>query len=100
MSTLMKVDKGEARTETEAGQRPACSTVSIATYDVRDGRGEGEDREVFLGFLLGGASNWDGEGWRFVRPGDEDRRPDICDPLFCVCNWSAGRRNLSMVGFF
>ena len=49
MPTLVEVNEGEAGTGTEAGRRPACGTVSIATYSVRDGRGEGEDRQRFLG---------------------------------------------------
>ena len=49
MPTLVRGDKGEAGTGPEAGWRPACGTVSIATYKVRDGREEGEDRQLFLG---------------------------------------------------
>ena len=52
MPTLVEVNEGEAGTETGAGRRPACGTVTIATYNMRDGRGEGEDGEVFLGLCL------------------------------------------------
>ena len=49
MPILVEVNEGEAGTKTEAGRQPACGTVSIATYSVRDERGEGEDGELFLG---------------------------------------------------
>ena len=49
MPTLVKGEKGEAGMGTEGNRRPACGTVSTATYNVRDGRGEGEDRQLFLG---------------------------------------------------
>ena len=42
---------GGARTEGKAGSKPVCDTVTIATYNVRDGQGEGEDGEEFLGIL-------------------------------------------------
>ena len=45
----MEGDKGEAGTGTEAGWQPACVTVYITTYNVRDGRGDGEDGQLFLG---------------------------------------------------
>ena len=35
-----------------AGSEPASGTVTIATYNVRDGRGEGEGGEEFLGIVL------------------------------------------------
>ena len=53
MPTRVIVDDGaeRARTEGEAGDEPASGTVTIATYNVRDGRGEGEDGEEFLGIV-------------------------------------------------
>ena len=52
MSTLVEVNEGEAGTGTETRRRPACGTVFIATYNVRDGREEGEDGQLFLGLCL------------------------------------------------
>ena len=53
MPTRVIVDDGaeRARTEGEAGDKPASGTVTIATYNVRDGRGGGEDGEEFLGIV-------------------------------------------------
>ena len=42
---------GGARIEGEAGDKPAISTMTIATYNVRDGRGEGEGGEEFLAIV-------------------------------------------------
>ena len=36
------------------GGEPACGTVTIATYNVRDGRGEGEGGEKFIGIVFTG----------------------------------------------
>ena len=44
-------DKGGARIEGKAGSKPICDTVTIATYNVRDRRGEGEDGEEFIGIV-------------------------------------------------
>ena len=40
-----------ARTEGGAGCEPASGTVTIATYNVRDGRGEGEGGEEYIGIV-------------------------------------------------
>ena len=53
MPTRIEVLSGDgdadgARTEGGAGCEPAIGTVTIATYSVRDGRGEGEDGEEFI----------------------------------------------------
>ena len=35
-----------------AGCEPATNTVTITTYSVRDGRGEGKDGQEFIGIVL------------------------------------------------
>ena len=40
-----------AGTEGGAGSEPASGTVTIATYNVRNGRGEGEGGEEFIGIV-------------------------------------------------
>ena len=40
-----------AGTEGGAGSEPASGTVTITTYNVRDGREEGEDGEEFIGIV-------------------------------------------------
>ena len=57
MPTRIEVAGGDggpdgARTEGGAGSDPASGTVTIATYNVRDGRGEGEGGEEFIGIVL------------------------------------------------
>ena len=53
MPTRVIVDDGAggARTKGKAGSEPACGTVTIATYNVRDGRGKGDDGEEFIGVV-------------------------------------------------
>ena len=38
--------------EEGAGCEPASGTVTIVAYNVRDGRGEGEGGEKFIGIVL------------------------------------------------
>ena len=44
-------DKGGARTRGEVGDEPASGTITVATYNVRDGRGRGEDGEEYIGIV-------------------------------------------------
>ena len=47
---------GGARTKGKAGSEPACNTVTITTYNVRDGRGKGDDGEEYIGVVLAARS--------------------------------------------
>ena len=56
MPTWIEVAGGDggsdgARTEGRAGCEPSSGTVTIATYTVRDGRGEGEGGEEYIGIV-------------------------------------------------
>ena len=56
MPTRIEVAGGDggpdgARTEGGAGSDPASGTVTIATYNVRDGRGEGEGGVEYIGIV-------------------------------------------------
>ena len=59
MSTRIEVigvcsvgDTDGAKTEEGAGCEPAIGTTTITTYNIRDGRGEGESGEEFIGIVL------------------------------------------------
>ena len=82
MPTLVEVNKGEAGTGTEAGRWPACGTVPIATYNVRDGRREGEDGQLFLDLCLAArAMEMMGADVAFVQ------ETKIVDPMFATCEF-------------
>ena len=53
MPTRVIVDDGAggARTKGKAGSEPVCGTVTNATYNVRDGRGKGDNGEEYIGVV-------------------------------------------------
>ena len=82
MPTLVEGDKGEAGTGMETGRLSACGTVSIAAYNVRDGREKGEDEQLFLGLcLMARAMEMAGANIAFVQE-TKIVGPDVCNPLF------------------